>query len=441
MSRRKRQPLPTQPVRAPIESLSHDGRGVAHVDGKAVFVAGALPGEEIDFVYTARSRRHDEGRVERVVVPSDERVEPRCAHADICGGCSLQHQAPERQILHKQRTLLDNLRRIGKVEPRALIEPLTGPYWGYRHKARLGVRYVHKKGRVLVGFREKQGRYLADLKRCEVLHPAVGARLDELAHLIQGLDAREHIAQIEVAVGDDVGVLVFRNLVPLGEADTNRLIEYARATGLHIQLQPAGPDSVQPLYPAASRLTYRLPDEDLTFEFLPTDFTQVNPEINRRMVAQALRLLAPEPDDRVLDLFCGLGNFTLPIARRAGHVMGVEGDTALVQRAWTNAQTNGIENVHFAVADLTLDPAGQSWLRGPYDKVLVDPPRSGALEMMPHLAALKPARLLYVSCHPGSLARDAGLLANEFGFRLEAAGVMDMFPHTTHVESMALFMR
>ncbi len=353
----------------------------------------------------------------------------------------MQHQARERQILHKQQTLLDNLERIGKVKPRAVIAPLTGPYWGYRHKARLGVRYVHKKGRVLVGFREKQGRYLADLKRCEVLHPSVGGRLAELAQLIQGLDGREQIAQIEVAVGDETSVLVLRNLSPLTDADTAALTAYARETGLHIQLQPAGADSVQPLYPGESRLFYRLPEQGLEFTFLPTDFTQVNPVINRRMVVQALDLLAPDTTDRVLDLFCGLGNFTLPIARRAGHVMGVEGDVGLVQRAWMNAQRNGVENVHFAVADLTQDPAGQPWLRGPYDKVLIDPPRSGAREMLPHLAALKPARLVYIACNPGSLARDAGLLVNAYGYQLDAAGVMDMFPHTTHVESMALFTR
>ena len=421
--------------------MSHDGRGVARVEGKAVFIAGALPGEDLSFVYTGRARRHDEGRVAEIFKASDERVAPRCAHVDICGGCSLQHQAPERQILHKQQTLLDNLERIGKVVPANLLAPLTGPCWGYRHKARLGVRYVHKKGRVLVGFREKQGRYLADLKRCEVLHPSVGERIEELAQLIQELNAREQIAQIEVAVGDDASVLVLRNLVPLDADDGARLIEYARRTGLHLQLQPAGPDSVQPLFPEVPDLCYRLPEQGLEFRFLPTDFTQVNPVINRRMVDQALALLALESTDRVLDLFCGLGNFTLPIARHASRAMGVEGDVALVQRAWTNAQRNGIENVHFAVADLSQDAAGQPWLQGPYDKVLIDPPRSGAREMLPHLAALKPARLVYVSCNPGSLARDAGILVHEHGFRLDAAGVMDMFPHTTHVESMALFTR
>jgi len=442
MSRRSRKPkLPNYPVRVTIESLSHDGRGVAHVDGKAVFVDGALPGEELSFLYTARSRKHDEGKLCELFSVSPERVEPKCAAFTLCGGCSLQHQAPAQQILSKQQTLLDNLERIGKVQPGRVLEPLTGPVWGYRNKARLGVKYVNKKHRVLVGFREKRKPYIADIKRCEVLHPDVGERLEELAQLIGGMEARARIAQIEVAAGEDCTVLVLRNLDPLNAQDTQALVAYAQQTGLHIYLQPAGPGSIELLWPETSTLSYHLPDFDLEIRFLPMDFTQVNPAINQHMIQQALGLLELQPDDRVLDLFCGLGNFTLPMARSAQQVTGVEGEAGLVQRARDNAQHNGIDNVAYHVVDLSEDPCEQPWMKQRYDKILIDPPRSGALELAPHLGGFGAERMVYVSCHPGSLARDAGVLVNELGYQLAAAGVMDMFPHTTHVESMALFVK
>ena len=439
--RRKKVKLPNYPVRVVIESMTHDGRGIAHVDGKAVFVDGALPGEEISFLYTGRSRKYDEGRVCEIFSASPERVEPRCAHFAICGGCSLQHQAEDRQIYSKQQTLLDNLARIGKVEPQRVLAPLTGPVWGYRNKARLGVKFVKKKGRVLVGFREQRKPYLADIRRCEVLHPSVGERIGELAELIQGLQARERIAQIEVAVGDTVSALVFRNLDPLSEADSDALRAYAQSTGLHLYLQPKGPDSIELLWPEASQLSYRLADYAVDIDFLPVDFTQVNPAINQPMIHQALSLLQIEKTHRVLDLFCGLGNFTLPMARTAAQVVGVEGDAGLVQRARDNALHNGIGNTEYHVVDLSEDPVDQPWMQQHFERILLDPPRSGAQELVTHLGGLGAERLVYVSCHPGSLARDAGVLVNELGYRLEAAGVMDMFPHTTHVESMALFVR
>jgi len=442
MSRRSRKPkLPNYPVRVTIESLSHDGRGVAHVDGKAVFVDGALPGEELSFLYTARSRKHDEGKLCELFAASPDRVEPKCASFAICGGCSLQHQDPAKQILSKQQILLDNLERIGKVAPQRVLEPLTGPVWGYRNKARLGVKYVNKKHRVLVGFREKRKSYVADIKRCEVLHPDVGERLEELAELIGGMEARARIAQIEVAAGEDCTVLVFRNLDPLNDQDTQALVEYAQQTGLHIYLQPAGPDSIELLWPETSSLSYRLPDFALEIRFLPMDFTQINPAINQPMIQQALGLLELQHDDTVLDLFCGLGNFTLPMARSAQHVTGVEGEAGLIKRARDNAQHNGIGNVEYHVADLSEDPREQPWMKQHYDRILIDPPRSGAQELVPHLGKLGAERIVYVSCHPGSLARDAGVLVNELGYKLVTAGVMDMFPHTTHVESMALFVR
>ena len=440
MSKRRRKPkLPNFPVRVTVESMTHDGRGVAHVEGKAVFIDGALPGEELSFLYTGKSRKHDEGKLCELFRASDQRVEPKCAHFEICGGCSLQHQHPAGQILAKQQTLLDNLERIGKVTPERVLDALTGPTWGYRNKARLGVKYVRKKGRVLVGFREKRKPFLADIRRCEVLHPSVGERLDELAEMIQGMQARERIAQIEVAVGELDTVLVFRNLDPLSDGDVQLLKDYAEQTVLHVWLQPGGPDTVAPLWPEDSQLSYHLQDHDIEMQFQPTDFTQVNVDINRAMIRQALELLELDSDSKVLDLFCGLGNFTLPLARHAGRVTGVEGDIGLVQRARENAVRNDVTNVEYHAVDLTLDPAGQSWMQQKYDRILLDPPRSGAQEMMPHIAALGAERIVYVSCHPGSLARDAGLLVREHGYRLVAAGVMDMFPHTAHVESMAVF--
>lgn len=439
--RRKKTKLPGYPVKASIESLTHDGRGVTHLDGKAIFVDGALPDEDISFMYTGKTRKHDEGKLCELFKASPHRVTPRCAFFEICGGCALQHMAPEQQILAKQKTLQDSLERIGKVKAEEVMQPLTGPVWGYRHKARLGVKYVNKKHRVLVGFREKRSPYLADISRCEVLHPSVGQRLEELAGLVESMEAAKRIAQIEVAVGENATTLIFRNLDPLSEADEQLLTDFAGQTGLHIYLQPKGPDSITLLCPQESRLYYRLPAYDLEMQFLPSDFTQVNPSINQPMIKQALDLLDLTQTDRVLDLFCGLGNFTLPIARSVAQVTGVEGDEALVQRARDNARLNQVENAEYHAVDLTRDPSGQVWMQQEFQKILLDPPRSGAEEMMPYLAKLNAARIVYVSCHPGSLARDAGALVNQFGYRLVSAGVMDMFPHTAHVESMALFVK
>ena len=441
MSAPRKRVLPTEPVVAHLESLAHDGRGIAHLEGKAVFIDGALPGETVAFRYTARHGKHDEGRVSNVLVPSPERVEPRCLHAAICGGCSLQHLAPQAQIEAKQQVLIENLDRIGGVRPETLLEPLSGAVWGYRYKARLGVKHVVKKGRVLVGFREKGSSYLADLSGCEILHPRVGTRLTGLQGLISQLSISDRIPQIEVAVGDDAAALVFRVLDSPTENDVERLQRFARNCNLHLYLQPKGPDSLSLLWPAASELSYRLPAYGLELGFLPTDFTQINPDINRKMIDHALRLLAPGPNESVLDLFCGLGNFTLPLARRAAQVTGVEGDAGLVARARQNARRNGIGNVVFHVANLVGLTGQECWVRNGYDKALLDPPRSGAAALLPQLRRLAPGSLVYVSCHPSSLARDAGLLIREAGYRLAAAGVMDMFPHTAHVESIALFER
>ncbi len=440
MARRRRGPkLPTDPVRAVIEDLSHDGRGVTHIDGKTVFVEGALKGEEVSFLYVEKKRSYDVGVSQEVHTPADERVEPKCAVFGVCGGCALQHMEAEPQIHAKQEVLLENFERIGKVTPKEVLPPLTGPHWGYRRKARMGVRYVEKKGRVLIGFREKRKPYICDMHRCEVLHPSVGEHLDELSELIGTLEARDRIAQIEVAIDDTQSALVFRNLDPLNGGDKEKLVEFARDNNYCFFLQPGGPDSVEPLWPERIQLSYALPEYDVRFNFTPTGFTQVNTDINRKMVPYAIDMLEVKPDERVLDLFCGIGNFTLPLARRAKEVVGVEGLDELVRRAQENAALNGLDNVEFHTADLAKEVEKLPWWKQGFDKVLLDPSRDGAMEAIPHIAKLGVKRIVYVSCNPATLARDAGLLVNEYGYTLEKAGVMDMFPHTAHVESIALF--
>jgi 23S rRNA (uracil1939-C5)-methyltransferase len=440
MSKRRRKKRLPEPVSAvTIESLGHDGRGVAHIDGKAVFIDGALPGEIVSFEYLALRRTFDEGRVTGVMHASPDRVEPGCQHFGLCGGCSLQHMEAGAQIKAKQQVLLENLQHIGKVVPESVLAPLTGPVWGYRTKARLGVKDVVKKGRVLIGFREKRSPYVADLAGCEVLHPSVGEHLDELLQLVEKLEARARIPQIEVAVAGSITALVFRHLDPLSQGDRDRLKEYAADRQLHVYLQPAGPDSVHVLWPANSVLSYHLPAHSIEIRFRPTDFTQVNTVVNEQMVARVLGMLQLERDDRVLDLFCGLGNFTLPMARQAGAVTGVEGEAGLVMRARENALLNRLGNTTFYVDNLAEVNNAADWMRSSYDKVLLDPPRNGAAGLMELLGTIAPQRIVYVSCHPGSLARDAGTLVNEKGYRLLSAGVMDMFPHTAHVESIALF--
>ncbi len=438
-TRRKRLPEPCPSIE--VEGLVHDGRCIAHRDGKAVFIDGALPGEAVAFEYLATHRKFDEGRVTGIQRASPDRVEPFCPHFGTCGGCSLQHMAPAAQIRAKQELLLDNFRHIGRVEPGRLLPPLTGPDRGYRTKARLGVKYVHGKERTLVGFREKRRSLLAELHGCAVLHPAIGNRIEALAQLIDTLEARERLPQIEVAVTESVAALVFRHLDPLSAPDRVRLQAFGEQYGLHIYLQPAGPDSVHLLWPEASRLEYELPDQAVRIGFRPTDFTQINPVINRQIVGRVLELLDVTAQSRVLDLFCGLGNFTLPLARSAGHVTGVEGEAGLVERARANARRNGLGNTEFHVADLATDNTAAAWAGAPYDRVLLDPPRSGADAVMNLLGNIRPQRIVYVSCHPGSLARDAGRLVSEYGYRMPCAGVMDMFPHTAHVESIALFER
>ncbi len=434
-----------EPQEADIVDLAHDGRGIARVDGKAVFIDGALPGERVRFRLIKRRRQWDEGALVEVLAASPDRVAPRCLHFGICGGCSLQHLSPAAQVAAKQRQLLDNLERIGRVQPERVLAPLRGPEWAYRRRARLGVRYVHKKGRVLAGFREREKPYLADIRRCEVLLAPLADLPQELAALVQTLALREKIPQVEVAAGDESTALVFRVMETPGEADLEKIAAFGVRLGVQIFLQTGGLDTVRPLRtdrtPAAGDppLNYGVDAGSVVIEFGPVDFIQVNRRINASMVDAAMDLLQPAAGDAVLDLFCGLGNFTLPLARRALRAVGVEGDSALVAKARANALRNDIGNAAFFMENLFEPAQFGEWSKQRYDLVLLDPPRAGASALLGLMAHWRPRRVVYISCHPGSLARDAEILVHTQGFRLTCAGVMDMFPHTTHVESIAVF--
>jgi 23S rRNA (uracil1939-C5)-methyltransferase len=432
-------------MKAPFEveavDLSHDGRGVARHNGKALFVAGALPGETVRVIRNKRRSRHDEAELEAVLNASPDRVNAPCVHYDRCGGCALQHLEPSAQLRAKHAQLHSELARIGKVEPSVWLEPLDGPWLGYRRKARLGVRVLPKSGRAIIGFRERNSALLANVRTCAVLAEPIGSMVDELGTLISRLSIAADVPQIEVAIGERTTVLVVRVMTPPTEADVETLRGAGRERGLSFWLQPGGAATAAPIEPMTVPLDYTLPDFDIRLEFQPLDFVQVNAPLNRQMIQRAIDLLDPQPGDRVLDLYCGLGNFTLPLARRASHVVGVEGDEGLVARARRNAQINGLENVRFAVADLFKPVNDDIWSREKYDLVLLDPPRAGSVEMLPTIVRMNPRRMVYVSCHPGSLARDAGLLVHEHGYRLRSAGIMNMFPHTAHVESIAVFER
>jgi 23S rRNA (uracil1939-C5)-methyltransferase len=417
-----------------IQDMSHDGRGVARrEDGKAVFVSGALPGETVIAKQTARNRHFDEAQTLQVLQASELRIAPKCQHFGVCSGCVLQHL--------EHRVLKENLQRIGHVEPQYWLEPLSGDAWGYRRKGRLSVRWVAKKGKVLVGFRELDARFVADIQHCHTLVPQIGSKIEVIRLLVESLEAKETIPQIEFIAGDQHIALVFRHLQPLSEADLQKLREFARIEQFAVFLQPKGVESVHALEPLEVDLSFVLPDYDVRLHFKPLDFIQVNASLNQKMIAQAIAMLEPQPSDRILDLFCGLGNFTLPLARSGAEVVGVEGDAGLVQRARENAQKNGISNVSFYAADLTQDQSSEPWFKAGFNKLLLDPPRAGAIEVLTQLPLKNIQRIVYVSCHPGSLARDAGFLVNERGFKLVKAGAMDMFPHTAHVESIALFER
>ena len=426
---------------ANVHSLSHDGRGIATINNKTTFVSGALPNEIVTYKITQkRSHFHDADMVE-IVEASPERVRPPCHHFGICGGCSLQHMSMETQLQLKQQTLLDQLKHFGQVTPTSVIPPLSAASTGYRRKARLGVKYVIKKNKLLVGFREKSSRYLADLERCVILHPHIGESLQTLSQVIASLERYREIPQIEIAVGDQDAALIFRHLAPLSQADKEKLIALARDCDFHVYLQPNPPEPLSKLWPEDNkqRLTYTLPHYQLEFLFHPLDFMQINLEMNRLMVEQAVGLLELNADDHVLDLFCGIGNFTLPIAHSVKHVTGIEGSLDMVERASDNARHNHISNVEFHVANL-MDPTTHApWMKGRYDKILLDPPRAGAKEILPFIEHFAAEKLVYVSCNPATLARDAGELVHRYGYQLKQAGIMNMFPHTAHIEAIAVF--
>ena len=428
MARKKRR----EPEIATIESATHDGRGIAAISGKKVFVAGALPGETVEFIRRKSRRNFDEAELLQVIEPSEDRIDAKCEAFGRCGGCSI-----------KEQTLKDNLQRIGKVEPQSWLEPMTGPIWGYRRRARLAVKDVPAKGRVLVGFRERHAPFVTDMHRCEVLASPVDGLIDELSELVARLSIRARLPQIEIAVAEQSMAMVFRVLDEPNEADKEHLIAFGAANDCRIYLQPGGLDSLQLIEPegVGEPLYYTLPEFDIRIDFEPIDFVQVNSEINRRMVHFAIEQLNPGPEDRVLDLFCGIGNFSLPLARKSGTVLGIEGEKSLVARAAENAQKNGLDNVEFRVADLSKIDGSESWVKAGWDRLLLDPARSGAAEVVERMKILNPERIVYVSCHPGTLARDAGILVHEQGYRLETAGIIDMFPHTAHVESIAVFTR
>jgi 23S rRNA (uracil1939-C5)-methyltransferase len=425
---------------ADVADLDQDGRGVARVDGKVTFIKGALPGERVRYRLARRRKQADEGEVSAIEQASADRVEPRCRHFGVCGGCSLQHLSAAGQVAFKQKQLLDALERIGKVVPAAIAPAITGPAWGYRRRARLSVKHVAKKGRVLVGFREADSPFVAQLDSCVVLDPRVGLKLREIAECVGRLDINTLVPQIEVAAAATV-TLVFRVMQAPTDADRAVLREFGRAHGFEVHLQPGGYDTIAPLDPPATELAISPDGSDLRLAFRPTDFIQVNDAVNQQMVRQALDWLAGGrglAGQKVLELFCGLGNFSLPLAKAGAAVTAVEGERGLVERARDNARANGLD-IRFEQADLFAPDARVDWLRAKYDAALLDPPRAGAREVLPIVADGQPARIAYVSCHPGTLARDAAYLVHERGYRLARAGILDMFPHTNHVESMALF--
>lgn len=424
-----------------VVDLTHTGEGVVR-SGKTAFVAGALPGERIEFERTKRHKQYDTAQLLNVLEPSAIRDDPKCAHFGVCGGCVLQHMTPAAQLLAKEKQLREVLERVARVTPLTWLPPLAGPHWQYRRRARLGAKYVVKKERVLVGFRERHAPYVAALQSCEVLSAPAGNLIEPLSQLLTGLSIRQYIPQIEVAVADNALALVLRILTDLPPEDAVQLCRFAVTHQVDFYLQRGGLDTVTPLdcgqHPVQP-LCYQLPKFGLKFEFRPTDFIQINAQINEALITTALELLQLARTDRVLDLFCGLGNFTLPLAQRAGHVVGVEGERTLIERAQRNAALNNISNVEFHVADLSqsVEHLITRWDAG-FSHVLLDPPRTGAIEILPTIARFKPQRLLYISCHPGSLARDIAILVHDYGYVLKSAGVLDMFPHTAHVESIAV---
>lgn len=445
--RRKRKQIDTTPREISIDSMAHDGRGVGRGDdGKVVFVDYALPGERVRFVPVMNRKSYLFGSTIEILEPSEHRIEPKCPVFGQCGGCVLQHLDEKIQIQYKQQHLLENFKKIGDVQPENLLPPMTGQSWGYRRRARLGAKFVPKKGGMIVGFRERNSSYIQPTDRCEVLYPEVSALLPDLRETLEKTSCNDKIPQVEISVADNAIVMIVRHLEAFVQDDLDVLTEFAKRNELQLFLQPGNLKSVHPLFPVKpDALFYDFKEFDIRVEFLPTDFIQVNGSINEPLVSRAIELLDVQRNDRVLDLFCGVGNFTLPLARKSDHVIGIEGDQALVDRALHNKQLNQLEHVDFHFGDLFKEDMSSSshgdWLDQKFDKILLDPPRSGAAEMIKRLPQFGASTVVYVSCGPATLARDAGVMVNEHGYRMTHAGVIDMFPHTAHVESIAVFER
>lgn len=438
---RSRKKLSDQPFELDIEALDSKGLGTAVFEQKNLRVYDALPGEKVIARYLFGRSLRGKAETLEVLQSSTDRVGPRCPHFGNCGACSLQHLSMDAQLERKEKALLQHLQDTGQVQAASVYAPLSGPQWNYRRKARLSVRDVAAKDRVLVGFRERNSRYVADMDECHILHTVVAEALPKLARLIETLECRAAIPQVEVACGDERCAMIIRHMKTLSSLDVESLRSFAFETGLGIFLQSAGPDSIQLLAPADFQLEYAIEPLGLRFKFEPLDFIQVNGELNQQMVMRALALLDSQPGDNILDLFCGLGNFTLPLAIRAGQVTGIEGSADMVERARSNAVSNGLENVEFYATDLYKACNKPPWPDAQYNKILLDPPRSGAQELLPWIAASKASHVLYISCNPETLARDAGILVNQYGFALQGAGIINMFPHTPHSEAIALFKR
>jgi 23S rRNA (uracil1939-C5)-methyltransferase len=424
-----------------IESVDHEARGITRLEGKTIFVDGALPGEVVEYASYRKKPKYELAHLVRVISASPARVQPKCPHFGICGGCAMQHLDPPAQVAIKQRVLEDSLWHIGRVRPEHMLPPIQGEPWGYRHRARLGVRKVEKKGSMLIGFHERKSSYIADIRSCEILPPHISALLVPMRELFGMLSIADRLPQVEIAYGEHCTALVLRILEPLTTKDQDLLRAFADRHDVVVYLQPKGPDTAYRFHPTPGpRLSYSLPEFGLEMDFRPTDFTQVNHAVNRMLVRRAMRLLDPRPGERIADMFCGLGNFTLPIASFGAQVVGIEGSEALVQRGREGAIANGLaERVEFGVANLFECTPESLAALGRFDKMLIDPPREGAVEVVKALGTDGPKRIVYVSCNPATLARDAAVLVSVQGYRFRAAGAVNMFPHTAHVESIAVF--
>lgn len=438
---RRRQRLPKEPIELQIIDLSHDGRGIARHNDKVVFVQNALPGETVMVQLNRRTRHFDEATAQSIDQPSADRVAPACEFYDRCNGCTMMHVSDEKQIDFKFNTLKSNLEKMAELQPVQWLPHLSDRHWHYRRRARLSVKWVPGKEKVLVGFREKNGRFVADMDHCLVLEKPLADLIKPLQELVLKMSIKTHIPQVECALSDQQPALIMRHMRPLPDEDMARVKEFAEKHNVQLFLQSKGPNTVSPIRSDYSALSFELPQHNLRYEFLPNDFIQVNQVMNEKMIDRVLSVMDLNNESKVLDLFCGLGNFTLPIAQQSQQVIGVEGDQSLVERARHNAELNNLSNVEFFTADLTEDHSQSAWFKQDFSHVLIDPPRSGAWDILPLIANTTAKTLVYVSCHPASLARDSRRLVHDLGFTMQSAGVMDMFPHTSHVESMAVFNR